>query len=94
MLCLSLDYYLEFSLTILAVALIVPKMLLIESESKYDFEKTTSLLVSETTEAGWAMPHQYDLQATMKKHGFEVHPVLVFSICNPILANPGSGQQR
>lgn len=74
-------------LTILAAVLVLPKMLFIESESKYNFEETASLISSGTTENGWAMPHQYDLQATMKKHGFEVRPVTVFSVCSPVLAN-------
>ncbi|MDX9883810.1 MAG: DUF302 domain-containing protein [Prolixibacteraceae bacterium] len=83
-------------LTILAAIWILPKILFIESESKYSFEETASLISSGTTENGWAMPHQYDLQATMKKHGFEVRPVIVFSVCSPVLANQilGSNDDR
>ena len=74
-------------LTILAAIIIGPKVLFIESESRYDFEQTAARIASESSENGWAMPHQYDLQMTMKKHGFDVRPVTVFSVCKPALAN-------
>jgi uncharacterized protein (DUF302 family) len=32
------------------------------------------------------MPHQYDLKQTMAKHGLDVKPVKVFSICKPDIA--------
>lgn len=83
-------------LAILIAAIAIPKLFFIESESKYNFGETAALITSATTENGWAMPYQYDLQMTMKKHGFDVHPVTVFSICNPILANQilGSNNER
>lgn len=75
---------------------VIPKLLFIENESQFGFEETVSLLSSETTKHQWAMPHQYDLQETMKKHGFEVNPVKVFSVCKPDLANRilGSDDER
>lgn len=83
-------------LTLILAILIVPRILFVESESKYDFEKTAELITSGASENAWAMPHQYDLQMTMKKHGFEVRPVTVFSVCNPVLANQilGSNNER
>lgn len=83
-------------ITLILAILIVPRILFVESESKYDFEKTAELITSSASENSWAMPHQYDLQMTMKKHGFEVRPVTVFSVCNPVLANQilGSNDER
>lgn len=82
--------------SVLLALLIAPKVLFIESESKYDFDKTSELIISGTTENGWAMPNQYDLQKTMEKHGFDVKPVKVFSICQPQIAHNilGSNDQR
>lgn len=83
-------------LTLVFAIIIVPRILFVESESKYDFEKTAELITSAASENSWAMPHQYDLQMTMKKHGFEVRPVTVYSVCNPVLANQilGSNNER
>jgi len=67
--------------------LVVPKLMFIESKSRFEFDETAELIVGETAKANWSMPYQYDLQATMKKHGFDVNPVKVFSVCKPDLAN-------
>ncbi len=74
-------------LAMLVAFIIIPKVLFIENESQYDFKQTATRITSEISANGWAMPHQYDLQMTMKKHGFEVRPVTVFSICHPGLAH-------
>jgi len=68
------------------VFLLAPKLMFSVSESKYDFATTKALIEKATPENKWSMPHQYDLQATMKKHGFDVNPVTVFSICKPDIA--------
>jgi len=39
--------------------------------------------VESATEHHWSVSHQYNLQATMIKNGFEVAPVTVLSLCNP-----------
>ena len=69
--------------TILAIVVVLPKQMFIVNESKLSFEETVETLTSSATEQKWSMPHQYDLQATMKKHGFDVNPVKVFSLCKP-----------
>ncbi len=73
-------------LAIFIALLLAPKMMFTVSESKYDFEKTAELIIESTKENQWSMPHQYDLQATMDKHGLSVKPVKVFSICKPDIA--------
>ncbi len=73
-------------LTVLIALFLAPKMMFTVSESKYDFDKTTEMIIESTKENQWAMPHHYDLQATMDKHGFSVKPVKVFSICKPDIA--------
>lgn len=68
------------------VVLLAPKLMFIESESNFDFETTKQLIEKGTPENKWSMPHQYDLQATMDKHGFKVNPVNVYSVCKPDIA--------
>ncbi len=73
-------------ISLVAVFLVAPKMMFIVSESKYDFATTKSMIEEATTANQWSMPHQYNLQATLQKHGFSVQPVAVFSICKPDIA--------
>lgn len=73
-------------LIVLIALYLAPKMLFTVSESKYNFDKTAEMIIESTKQNEWSMPHHYDLQATMDKHGFKVKPVKVFSICKPDLA--------
>ena len=70
-------------LTLVVLWAILPAKLFRVDESKYNFDETTERLVKATDESNWSMPHQYDLQATMDKHGIKVMPVKVFSMCQP-----------
>jgi uncharacterized protein (DUF302 family) len=72
--------------TIFIIVAILPKHMFIEHESKLGFNETVDAVANSAIENKWSMPHTYDLQATMKKHGHEVNPVTVFSLCKPELA--------
>lgn len=84
------------AVTIVAIVVILPKQMFVVNESKLDFDATVEAIASSATENKWSMPHQYDLQATMKKHGFDVQPVKVFSLCKPEHAYKilGSNEER
>ena len=73
-------------LIVLIALYLAPKMMFTVSESKYNFDKTAEMIIESTKQNEWSMPHHYDLQATMDKHGFKVKAVKVFSICKPDLA--------
>lgn len=73
-------------LSVVLIFILFPKLMFTVSESKYDFEKTAEVLTESVKNNNWSLPHQYDLQQTMAKHGFEVKPVKVFSICKPDIA--------
>lgn len=60
-----------------------PSLMLKESKSKFDFEKTVSELQTSIDDMGWKTPYIHDLQATMKKFGNDVRQVKVFDICHP-----------
>ena len=65
---------------------VFPKLMFTVSESKFNFDQTTEILTESVKENNWNLSHQYDLQQTMAKHGHEVKPVKVFSICKPDIA--------
>ena len=66
------------------------------NESKLGFDETVQAIEQSTVNNNWSMPHQYNLQATIKKHGFDVRLVKVFSLCKPEHAYeiPGSENER
>lgn len=69
--------------TIVVIIALLPKQMFVVNESKLGFEETVAAIEQSAKDNQWSMPHQYDLQATMKKHGFTVNPVKVFSLCKP-----------
>ncbi len=83
-------------ITLFAIIVMVPKQMFIVNESKLDFNATVKTIEQSAKENKWSIPHHYDLQATLDKHGFEVNPVHVYSICKPDLANKilGSDEER
>ncbi|MCK3682665.1 DUF302 domain-containing protein [Maribellus sp. YY47] len=70
-------------LTIVLIVVILPKKMFVINESKLGFDETVEAITQSVQENKWSMPHMYDLQATMKKNGFDVKPVKVFSLCKP-----------
>lgn len=70
-------------ITVLAIIVVLPKQMFVVQESKLSFNETVEAITESAKEQKWSIPHQYDLQATMKKHGFDVKPVKVFSLCKP-----------
>ena len=70
-----------------AVAILLPKKMFIVYESKVGFGETVTAIEKSAAEHKWGIPHQYDLQATLKGKGFDVNPVKVMSLCKPEHAN-------
>jgi uncharacterized protein (DUF302 family) len=60
-----------------------PGMMLLEDESKYDFDKTVEVLIESVEAHEWKIPAVHDLQATMAKYGKDVKKVKVFELCHP-----------
>ena len=74
-------------ITILALMVIMPRKMFLVNQSQLGFEETAEKIIQSTAENNWRMPNHYDLRVTLKKHGYEVKPVKVFSVCKPELAN-------
>ena len=60
-----------------------PGMMLLENQSKYDFEETVTKLTESVEDHGWKIPAIQDLQKSMNKFGIDVLPVQVFELCHP-----------
>ena len=69
--------------TIVLFVIVLSRKMFVIKESKFGFDQTIEEIEASVKENQWSMPHLYDLQATMKKHGFDVKPVKVFSLCKP-----------
>lgn len=54
-----------------------------ESKSRFDFEKTVDILMSEAEKREWKIPAVHDLQQSLAKSGKTVKPVKVIEICKP-----------
>jgi len=70
-------------LTVVLLVVVLPKQMFVINESKLGFDETVEAITQSVQKNNWSMPHMYDLQATMKKNGFDVNPVKVFSLCKP-----------
>ena len=70
-------------LTVIVLIVVMPKQMFVVNESKLGFDETVAAIEKSAKDHNWSMPHLYDLQATMKKHNFDVKPVKVFSLCKP-----------
>jgi uncharacterized protein (DUF302 family) len=70
-------------LMMLIMYLLAPKMMLLEDESKYDFDKTVEVLTQSIEDHDWKLPAVHDLKETMHKYGKDVRNVKVFELCHP-----------
>ena len=59
-------------------------MMMLESQSKYDFKTSIEKFKAAVKAEGWKNPKTYDLQKTMKKSlGKDVLAVKIFELCQP-----------
>ncbi|MFW5757979.1 MAG: DUF302 domain-containing protein [Bacteroidota bacterium] len=60
-----------------------PDMMLKESESKYDFEKSVEVFEQTAKDMGWKIPTVHDMAKTMDNSGYSVNSMKVFELCHP-----------
>lgn len=53
-----------------------------EEESRYDYETTVERIRDTASDAGWVLPGDHDMQATLKKGGKDVLPSTIIVLCN------------
>ncbi|MCD4819907.1 MAG: DUF302 domain-containing protein [Candidatus Cloacimonetes bacterium] len=61
----------------------MPKMMIFEDVSQYDFDKSVEVFETSVAEHGWEIPKIHDLQKTMAKFDKQVRPVKVIELCHP-----------
>lgn len=76
-------FVLGILITMLLVFIMMPKMMMIENESKYSFDESATLLEESIKSHGWSLVTTHDLQKSMKKFDHDVKAVKVFEICHP-----------
>jgi len=57
--------------------------MLLESQSKFDFNTTVDKISEAVAASGWKIPATHDLQNTIKNFGRDILPVKVLEICHP-----------
>jgi uncharacterized protein (DUF302 family) len=57
--------------------------IVIESKSRFGFDKTVEMLVANAEKREWKVPFVHDLQQSLAKSGKSVRPVKVIEICKP-----------
>ncbi|MCK5812364.1 MAG: DUF302 domain-containing protein [Clostridiales bacterium] len=66
-----------------AIIVVAPGAMLLEDESKYEFDETVEVLTASIESHGWKLPAVHDLQKTMIKFGYDVKKVQIFELCHP-----------
>ena len=74
-------------LTMVVMFVMMPKMMMMEDESKYGFDETVTKFEQSVKDQGWKIPATHNLQKTMKKFGHDVDEVVVYELCHPDHAN-------
>ena len=59
------------------------KMMFLEDESKYEFNKTVEELKSILEKNGWDVTRKTDMQEHYAQYGFETRDMVTFEICKP-----------
>ena len=57
--------------------------IVVEYQSRFGFEKTVEMLISDAEKKEWKVPAVHDLQQSLAKSGKDVRPVKVIEICKP-----------
>ena len=74
-------------LSVVVVYTVTPSAMMLEDESKYNFEESVQYFEAAAAENGWSLPAVHDLQESMSKFGYDVKQVKVFELCHPDYAS-------
>lgn len=58
-------------------------LMVVETESPHDFQKTIELINVEAKKLDWKVPKIYRLCDSLRKDGYEIRPVAVVELCKP-----------
>jgi len=69
-----------FTLVILYMS--APSLMMVEDESKYDFETTVQVFEQEVKNAWWKVAGVHDMQEVLSVFGHEVNSVKIYELCS------------
>jgi uncharacterized protein (DUF302 family) len=61
---------------------IAPRVMMLESESKYGFDQTVEAFMAEVENAGWKVVGQHDMQGTLANFGHDILGVKIIEVCS------------
>lgn len=59
-----------------------PDMMMLEDESKYDFDKTVEVFEKEVVDAGWKIAGLHDMKEILAKFDHDVINIKIFELCS------------
>jgi len=59
-----------------------PSLMMMEDESKYDFDETVAKFEAAVLEANWKIAGVHDMKATLHGFGYDVKNVTIFELCS------------
>ena len=80
-------FVLGIIVTMVVMFFMMPKMMMLEDVSKYNFEETMTKFEESVKANDWKIVATHDLQKSMTKFGHDVRPVVVYELCHPDHAN-------
>jgi len=69
-------------ITLVILYMSAPGMMMMEDESKYDFEETVDRFETAVNEAGWSIAGHHDMQAVLDSHGHDIINIEIFELCS------------
>ena len=78
----ALSFLSAVVLTMLALFILAPRLMINEYQSLYDFNETVSLFQERVADAGWGVLNTHDMQQVKANLGYEVLPVMIFDLCS------------
>ncbi len=62
---------------------VMPGLMLDVKKSKFGFDVTVDAIEEKAKKSGWKIPNTYRLDASLKKAGYNIKRIHVFSLCKP-----------
>jgi uncharacterized protein (DUF302 family) len=66
----------------LLVYTMAPRVMMLESESKYGFDQTVEAFIAEVENAGWKVVGQHDMKSTLANFGHDILEVKIIEVCS------------
>ena len=68
--------------TLIIFFVTAPSLMMLEDESKYDFDTTITRFEEELEAGGWSVLEIHDMQAVLDGHGHDVDAIKIYELCS------------